>query len=250
MIKRIITLLLIVLVVLSANSCNKVKESIIIKTNGVYDWNKIADNLDDCFTPEVFVRLVDYTMINDLRIKPGKYVWDKDSSFEEISKIFDFALNKKTDELTFGKHNTFIIDKNEVFDWQKARDDFRFWLSNRAYIKVIEYMRDNDIEIASGEYRLKQNTDYTDAMALFKFNKIKHPPLVENQKSLIVLNYEEWFEVTQLLYFWLKPEDRINLMVYMYEGNLVIKPGEYIIKQDMSCEETIQIFEFITRDNL
>jgi len=226
------------------------KESIRIKTNDVYDWHKIADNLDNCIAPEVYVRLVDYTMNNNLRIKPGKYVWDKDSGFEDIIQTLDLTVIKKADELTFGKHRKFVIDENEVFDWQKARDQFRFWLSNRAYIKVIEYMRDNNLGIESGEYRLKQNTDYTDAMTVLKFNIITNPPLVENQKTIIILSYEDWFEVTQLLYFWLRPEDRINLMVYMYEGNLLIRPGEYIIKQDMSCEETIQLFEFVARDSV
>ncbi len=225
------------------------KESIKINKNDVYDWHEILNNLDNRFSSDVFVRLVDYTMNNDLRIKPGKYVWNKNISFEEINQIFDFALIEKTDEFIIVKQNTFLIDENEVFDWQKVRDKFKFWLSNNAYIKVTEYMRDNNMEISPGKYRIKQNTNYSDAMALFKFNKIEHPPLMENQKTIIVLNHAEWFEVTQLLYFWLKPEERINLMVYMYEENLVIKPGEYIIKKDMSYEETIDLFEFVKRDN-
>lgn len=254
MIKRMITLLLIVLFAFLASSCNEefnMKESIKIKKNEVYDWRKIVDDLENCLTPEVFVRLVDYTMNNNLRIKPGRYEWDKDVSFEKARQIFDFASVEEPEGFRIVKQNTFSIDENEVFDWQKARDNLTMWLSNRAYIKVIEYMKDNNMKIASGEYLLKQNTNYDDAMAIFEFDKIIHLPLVENQKSINNLGYlghKEWIEINQLLYFWLKPEDRINLMVYMYKGDFLIKPGKYIMKQDMEYDELLQLFEFTTMD--
>lgn len=105
-------------------------------------------------------------MNNNIKIKTGKYVWDKDINFEKIIEVFDFALVEKPKGLLSGKHNTFSIGINEVFDWQKARDRFGFWLSNRVYSKVTEYMRDNNLKIASGEYRFMQEANYDDAMGI------------------------------------------------------------------------------------
>lgn len=187
-------------------------------------------------------------MNNNLRIEPGKYVWDIDVSFENIIEILDFTLVQETEEFIIFKSNTFSIEEDQVLDWQKARDHFRYWLSNRAYIKVIEHMRDNDMKIASGEYNLKQSTNYNNAMGIFEFDRIMNPSLLEIQESIAILNNYNWIDINKVLYFWLKPEDRISLMVYMYNRDLSSKRGEYIIKQDMSWEEVVQLFEFVTID--
>lgn len=223
-------------------------QSIRIKEYEQYDWSEIVDGLENKLSPEVYVRLVEYTMNNNLKIKTGKYVWDKDISFDQAIEVFDFALVEKSEELLFGKHNTFSISANEVFDWQEARDRFGFWLSNRAYIEVTEHMRDNNLKIAPGEYRFMQGTNYDDAMGMLEFEEIINPPIVETQKS-ISFHKDDWITINQILYFWLTPQDRIDLMMYMYKENCFVMPGEYIIKQDMSCEEVIQLFEFVTIDD-